>query len=53
MSEFIIAIVLYSYCLLRPFLNKDENIGEQKLKKKTKVLLAFENITVHKTAFFY
>jgi len=38
MSEFTIAIVLYSYCVLRPFLNKDENIGEQKLNKDNKCI---------------
>jgi len=55
MSEFIIAIVLYSHCVLRPYLIKDENIGEQKWKRKklTKSLLAFENITVDMTALFY
>jgi hypothetical protein len=50
MSEFIIVIVLHSYCVLRPYLIKDENIGK---KNETKVLLAYEITTVHMTAFFY
>jgi len=34
MSEFIIVIVLHSYCVLRPYLIKDENIGKKKMKQR-------------------
>jgi hypothetical protein len=53
MSEFIIVIVLYSYFVLRPFLKKIKISANKDETKTTKVLLAFENIAVHMTAFFY